>query len=115
MAALWGLPVEADVLVDPTLPPAVLAAPDASGSAAAGPVLQSVMMGTGRKAAMISGQMVAVGEKFGDATLLRVTETSAVLRNPDMSLQTLQMHPAVEKKVTIQKPEGKSVTRTSKP
>lgn len=113
MGVAWMPWAGAETLVDPTLPPAIAGMPDAAGMPA-GPVLQSVMLGAERKAALIGGRMVAVGGKFGEATLVRVTEQSAVLRNPDMSLQTLRMHPAVEKKVLTQKPANKAVVRNKK-
>jgi MSHA biogenesis protein MshK len=73
-------------------------------AAAEGPVLQTVMMSAKRKVAVISGQVVALGEKYGDATLIRMTDSEVVLRNSDKTLQTLKMHPAVEKKEVLQKP-----------
>lgn len=115
MGVAWMPWAGAETLVDPTLPPAIAGMPDAAGNGLpAGPVLQSVMLGAGRRAALIGGRMVAVGEKFGEATLVRVTEQGAVLRNPDGSLQTLRMHPAVEKKVLTQKPANKAAVRNKK-
>ena len=68
-----------------------------------GPVLQSVTLSKRRKAATISGQEVAIGGKFGDATLIGVSDSEATLRNPDGTLQTLRMYPQIEKKVILQK------------
>lgn len=87
----------------------------AGGAAApAGPVLQSVMMSSGRKVAVISGQMLRVGEKFGEATLIRVTDHDVSLRNADGSVEVLKMHPAVEKKIRIQPREQVSGVRKTK-
>lgn len=96
----WSDASFAEMLADPTLPPATMAA-DAGVTATASPVLQSVTLGAGRKSAMISGQVVKVGEKFGDATLVSVSDHEAILRNPDRSLQTLSLYPNVEKKTRI--------------
>lgn len=72
-------------LPDPTRPPAaMLAAPMPAASAAAGaPQLQSVLLGKGRApAAVISGQLVVLGGRLGDARLVRVDARSAVLKGP---------------------------------
>lgn len=95
MAVAQGLP-------DPTRPSfAVTPAPGASAPAGeAAWVLQSVLLGTGGtpgvRAAVISGQLVSVGERLGDARLLRVTERSAVLHGPQ-GLTTLWLIADVEK------------------
>ncbi|OIQ76604.1 hypothetical protein GALL_417110 [mine drainage metagenome] len=98
-------------LVDPTQPPMGMVPAGAAGTGAgigavpAGPVLQSVMTGPGREIAIISGQSVRVGGKFGDATLVRVRDQEAILRARDGTLQVLSLHPAVKKKVTVQPQE----------
>lgn len=105
----------ADVLPDPTRPP------DAFGGAAAVgmeqmaplplPVLQSVLLSATRKAAIISGQTVMLGEKFGMARLVKLAPSEAVLRTGD-SLQVLKLFPDVEKKERlVPQDEGKSGTK----
>lgn len=112
---LVSLPVLAGPLQDPTQPSGVvMSGGDVAGLTPAGPVLQSVMLSSGRKAAVISGQMVRVGEKFEEATLVRVTDQEAVLRGEDGALQTLKMHPAVEKKVIKPAADRASAKRPSK-
>lgn len=92
----------AEGFVDPTRPPAAL---DRSlqGSAAAtpdsGPVLQSVLIAPGRSEAIISGQTVRLGEKFGDAQVVKITDTEVLLRNGS-ELQTLRLFPSIEKRLT---------------
>ena len=88
-------------LVDPTQSPTDIAQ-GADAAADAGPVLQSVMLSSARKMAVISGQTVKIGEKVGEAKLVRLNDHEAVLRNPDGTTQTLQMHPAVVKKIIAQ-------------
>lgn len=96
-------PVGAEPLLDPTRPPGAAMSGENGGEIEpAGPVLQSVMLSSGRKMAVISGQAVRVGEKFGDATLVRVSDQEAVLRAGDGAMQVLKMYPAVEK--TVRKP-----------
>jgi MSHA biogenesis protein MshK len=88
----------AESLPDPTRPPAVLSAPAGNGAEESGPVLQSVTLSAGRKTAIISGEVVPLGGKFGDATLVRLSEKEAVLRKGD-TLQTLKLFPDVEKRM----------------
>lgn len=72
------------------------------------PVLQSVLLSATRKAAIISGQTVMLGEKFGTARLVKLTPSEAVLRTGD-SLQVLKLFPDVEKKERlVPQDEGKS-------
>lgn len=105
----------AEVFSDPTRPPAAFiqaAAPAstaATGTPAAGPVLQSVMISPQRSVATINGQAVVVGDKVGDATVARIGETEVVLRS-GKSLQTLKLFPTIDKREglgkTIMKPAG---------
>lgn len=77
-------PLCAEDLHDPTMPPASLAAPSAApgtlatGSRPAG--LQSTIISKSRRAAIIDGKTVELGEKHGDARLVEVNEGSVVLR-----------------------------------
>lgn len=91
--------VHAQDLPDPTRPPAVMdARPEpTAGVQAGGPVLQSVLISPTRKAAIISGRTVALGEKFGDARVVKITETEVVLRN-GKEMQTLKLFPEIEKR-----------------
>ena len=83
-------------LSDPTRPPGGQSeSADAVGSG--GPVLQSVMLSPSRKVAVISGEMVALGGRYGAAKLVRLTETEAVLKNGE-DVTVLRLHPLVEKR-----------------
>lgn len=94
---------QAENLPDPTRPPALLGPlPPAFGEEPANapapmPVLQSIILSPSRKAAIISGQTVVLGEKFGEARLVELTESKAVLRTVD-GLQVLKLFPDVDKK-----------------
>ncbi len=93
---------EADPLKDPTQPPASLNSNDGMGQeVATGPVLQSVMIGPHYRAAIINGQKVLLGKKYEQATLIKLNEHEAILRNPDMTTQTLAMDFAIDKKMVL--------------
>ncbi len=85
----------AQVLHDPTRPPAeVIAAPPAATGAAAVPQLQSVMITPGERSAIIGGERVRLGGKFGEARVVKITESEVVLQSAKGS-ETLRMYPDV--------------------
>jgi MSHA biogenesis protein MshK len=88
----------AQITVDPTRPPIETVAEVPQGAVVN--QLQSVMISPTRKAAIINGVAVELGQKYGDAVLMGVTEDQVVLRSGD-SRQVLKLHPAVEKKVDV--------------
>ena len=81
---------------DPTRPPASLTDSPGAGLRAA-PVLQSVIIGKGTRAAIIDGERVEIGGRFREARVVRITEDEVVLRE-DGTTQVLKMFPDVEKK-----------------
>ena len=88
-------------LPDPTRPPAALR--PASTSATAGTpsapslVLQSVLIGEGRKpTAIINGRVVELGESFDGLKLVRVFDQGALLAGPG-GATTLALTPGSEK------------------
>ena len=98
LAALASAAAQAAPFADPTRPPN--AAPEAaSGVAAAaeGPRLESVLIAPNRRIAVISGQAVPLGGKYGEARLVRVSESEVVLQNGGQR-ETLKLFPGVEKK-----------------
>jgi MSHA biogenesis protein MshK len=106
------VPVAAQALVDPTRPPASLnTEPMNSGQPMpAGPVLQSVLISPRRKEAIISGQTVKIGDKVGEAKVVRIAEGQVVLRN-GTDLQTLKLFPNIEKRSTPSRAGSKSDNR----
>lgn len=96
MAMLAVAPAKGQGLTDPTRPPASLADPSAVAEPG-GPVLQSVMLSPNRKVAVISGEMVALGGKYGDARLVKLTETEAVLQS-GRETTVLRLYPQVVKR-----------------
>lgn len=90
------------VVNDPTRPPAsFLAAPTATAGAAAAPGgrLRSIKIprSGGRAVAVIDGQEIRLGDKIGEARLVRLTENEAVLESP-AGKETLYLTPDVIKK-----------------
>jgi hypothetical protein len=82
----------AEVLRDPTMPPASfgITNPDAL-QAAAGPILQSVTLGTATKYAMISGETVMLGQKYQNYVLVQLKADEAKLRAKDGTSLVLTM------------------------
>jgi MSHA biogenesis protein MshK len=97
-------------LNDPTRPPQAM---DAVGAAAdtSGSVLQSVLISEGRRAAIIGGQLVELGQKFGEATLTRVAEGEVTLTQ-GREMQVLRLFPGVDKRVIVATPAA-GATRTT--
>lgn len=84
-------------LADPTRPPAVSEPVSQQGATVPeGPQLQSVLISPTRRVATISGQSVMLGEKFGEARVVKITENEVVLRN-GQDVQVLKLFPDVQK------------------
>jgi len=98
----------AQALTDPTRPPseppqgeAALVPLDASK-----PHLQTILISPTRKLAVIDGQTVALGGRFGDARLVSISETAVVLKRGDKT-ETLRLLPGeVEKSVHRERTRG---------
>lgn len=65
--------------------------------AAKGPVLQSVLISARRKSAIIGGQVVGLGEKYGEARVVKITESEVVLKTGTVT-EILRLFPDVEKR-----------------
>jgi MSHA biogenesis protein MshK len=88
----------AEDLPDPTRPPAAVDAADSGAAVGGALVLQSVILGKGRRpAAIISGQRVELNGMVGDARLIRLSETEAVLAGP-AGRQVLKLTPEATKR-----------------
>jgi MSHA biogenesis protein MshK len=99
------------IMADPTRPPAALATTAGETVASGGPVLQSVMLSPGRKMAMISGEVVVLGGRYGSARLVKLSESEAVLKD-GAETTVLKLFPLVEKRMSGDL--RKSVSRTTK-
>lgn len=94
----------ADPLPDPTRPPLGLTAPVGESGHAAGQAappaasrgLQFIIIAPDRRAAIINGHKVALGGKYGDATLVEIKEGSVVLQDTQGKRISFNMFPGVE-------------------
>lgn len=108
LAMLAASGARAEGAPDPTRPPAGLSAEPVGAAPGAGPAssrLQSVLISPGRKSAIIGGQLVHVGDKYGEARVTRITENGVVLKT-GATTETLKLFPDVEKRVARQKQAG---------
>lgn len=97
MACSAARGLSAQELVDPMRPPAGLAFGDVAPAAEIGPVLQSVIISQRRAEAIISGRTVKVGDKIGEATIVKIVEGEVVLRE-GKDLRALKLFPNIEKR-----------------
>lgn len=101
------------VLIDPTRPPASMGESTPDATVALGPVLQTVIIpGKGKPVAVISGQQVRLGEKYGDSRLVRLTEREAVLLGPSGAEHVL-LTPEVQKTRVSRKNHSEAPVATS--
>jgi MSHA biogenesis protein MshK len=89
-------------LIDPTRPSGMAqsAGPD-TGEAGAAPAtqLQSVLIASGRRVAVINGTRVMQGDMYGDAKVVKISESEVVLRK-GTETEVLKMYPGIEKQPT---------------
>jgi MSHA biogenesis protein MshK len=91
----------AQEVIDPTRPPQYV---DSAGNLeGSGTGLQSVFISDTRKAALIGGQLVELGKKYGDATLVRVAESEVTLAR-GKEMQVLHLFPGIDKKMVTAAP-----------
>lgn len=109
-AAAWaqGIP-------DPTRPPAALSSPTEPGAPLA-PVLHSIKITPNEKTAIIGGETVKLGGRYGDARVVKITDSEVVLRSA-AGTETLRLYPDVEVKPVVVTPPAvkKPVIRKSAP
>lgn len=85
----------AQALTDPTRPPLELMSA-ATAAATTRTPLQSILLSSTRKGAIINGQYVALGGTYGRARLVKITATEVTLKG-DQGLEVLQLYPPMEK------------------
>lgn len=111
VVASTGVAAQAGGVPDPTRPATAVDLPGA-GEAAAPTGLQAVVLRpNGKSIAIINGHSVAVGDKVGDARLVSVSATEAVLAGPG-GREVLKLAPAAEKKVSV--PPGKGAEKKTR-
>lgn len=96
MLLLPGVSVLAEDLPDPTRPPASVISPsDLPVSEPAKPAgLQSVIVSKSRSAAIIDGQTIELGGKYGDVRLIEVSDTGVILQGA-RGKRTMTLFPGV--------------------
>ncbi len=87
---------KADDLKDPTRPPNLAFV--STGELDHVPVLQSVLISNSRKFAIIDGKTVNLNSKFGEQTLIKLSETEVVLRK-GKERQVLKLYPMISKRM----------------
>jgi MSHA biogenesis protein MshK len=88
--------IRAQSMNDPMRPPTTLYSnTPGETNVSAGPVLQSVKISPTERSAVIGGERVTVGGKYGDARVVRITDNEVVLRSAG-GTETLKMYPGVE-------------------
>lgn len=100
MLILLALPLSAQNVSDPTQPPAALIGAVGPGESLATPAagLQSILISRnpgGRKVAVINGQVLRIGDKFGSAVVINITPAAVVLRR-GKAVETLKLFPRNE-------------------
>jgi len=95
----------AQALEDPTRPPASLGRSGAARSPASDLVLQSVIIFESGSAALINGELVQLGARFGNARLVKVSESEVELLIGN-ARRTLALFPGVDKRRAIRGNDG---------
>ena len=76
--------------------------------------LQSILLSSARKGAIINGQYVALGGTYGKAKLVKITATEVTLKT-DQGLEVLQLYPAMEKTSAASGAEGRPEKMVKRP
>jgi MSHA biogenesis protein MshK len=99
LVMLIGAPrVFAQGLSDPTRPPReIIGGGAAPAEFAANPSpAQVVIISTDRRRATINGQAVALGGRYGNATLVRISDEEIVLQRPE-GTETIKLYSSVQR------------------
>ena len=112
-ALLLSAASTAQALTDPTRPPREMTSAATTGAAPRTP-LQSILLSSARKGAIINGQYVALGGTYGKAKLVKITATEVTLKS-DQGLEVLQLYPPVENRSAASGAAGKSEKTIKRP
>jgi len=96
--ALLAWAAQGAPFADPTRPPDTSPGVPAPSGSSLGPRLESVLIAPDRRVAVISGQQVRLGGKFGDGHVVRITESEVVIRSGE-GTETLRLFPEAEKRL----------------
>lgn len=93
--SLFVAPAIAEVLGDPTRPPSFSNTGGGQYALFDAETLQSVIISAKRRAAVINGETIEIGGRFGDARLVEVNEGGVVLQSAT-GRRVLKLFPGVE-------------------
>jgi MSHA biogenesis protein MshK len=99
IAALGAPRALAQGLNDPTRPPREMlgGAADAYEPAASSSPAQVVIISKDRRQATINGRTVNLGGRYGDATVVRITDEEIVLQKPEAT-ETIRLYSSIQRK-----------------
>lgn len=103
----------AQALTDPTRPPLELMGAATAG-AARHTALQSILLSSARKGAIINGQYVPLGGAYGKARLVKISATEVTLKS-DQGLEVLQLYPPLGRTSAATSAEGKPEKAAKRP
>lgn len=97
LLVLAGSAAAAPGLPDPTRPPTGFGAATEPlrTTVATGPVLQSVLISPTRTVAVINGKSLKVGEQFGAARIVKISENEVVMQD-GRQVRTLRIFPNIK-------------------
>jgi len=102
VALIAALPAYAQGLNDPTRPPAEIlgdAGQDSEASVGSSPA-QVVIISSDRRQATINGRTVSLGGRYGDATLVRISDEEIVLEKAG-STEIIRLYSSVNRKMRV--------------
>ena len=99
IAALGAPRVLAQGLSDPTRPPREIlgGSADAYVPAASSSPVQVVIISKDRRQATINGRTVKLGGRYGNATVVRITDEEIVLQRPEAT-ETIKLYSSVQRR-----------------
>lgn len=100
----------AQPLPDPTRPPAGSVTAGEETASAARPILQSVLISPKRMEAIVSGKTVRVGDRVGEARVVRIAENEIILRI-GKDLEVLKLFPDIEKRSGLSRIDARADNR----
>ena len=108
-ATLMPAALLAQGMADPTRPQTGVVA-GVSGAAAGlpGAVLQSTLISGKHAEAIISGKLVQIGGRYGDAVVVKISPDEVVLRTAE-GPQTLRLFPGIEPRAVDIRPTAPSI------
>ncbi|HET7199597.1 MAG TPA: hypothetical protein VFI80_02130 [Burkholderiales bacterium] len=101
LASLAALPVCAQGLSDPTRPPRELLGGGIAESQLAPPgnsPAQVIIISKSRRQATINGRTVNLGERYGNATLVGISDEEIVLQKPE-STEVIRLYSSVNRRM----------------